>query len=227
MGNQHQKNTYKSRNMNQIPKVIPQNIYPTNPQPIQCQYNNYCACAQYNHIENVNNINVNLFIPAPNPFMTQLSFFPQNFTQPVPNFNPTTSFDSFNSNLLIPQTQNPLDLGFPVNPSKVMSFPNSSLPNFNSYPQYPVYYNNPSQQQQQTNQVPMQYNFNQPQQEAKLVNQIKKETNLSYDIQQNLSQEYYRKDNSQVLKRRAVYNFDEFDINLKKPQLFGLVHSNN
>jgi len=200
------------------------NAHQINPQPPLCQYNNYCNCNQYTHIENVNNINVNLFLPAQNPLMSQVNFYPSNFPQQVPSFNPPMTFEGLNNNFFIPQNiQNSQSQINPINPMDLGVVWKATVPapNQNIIPelnQYPTTCSN--RYQQQPSQYSNQFNKYQYQQDPNLYNipTLRKDQISNFEKPYFQVQEQLMRGNSQTLKRRPTNNIEEFEMMQKKHQ---------
>lgn len=204
--------------------------YPVPIAPPQCQYNNYCNCTQVNHIENVNNINVNLFLPAPNPMFPQIPQIPQgnllnsSFTQQVQSFNNSRTLEGFNNNLFVPP--NPMELGIMWNPGMIPLSNNNMMSNYTYNPYFSGF-------QQQNNPYLNQTNMQHYNQDPPVYNQPK--PNKAYDQYPTLEkptfsmQDLCRMENQQLLLKRRISNdIDEFEpVDFKKRHYIDLVQLNN
>lgn len=192
------------------------------------QFNNYCNCTQVNHIDNVNNINVNVFFPTTNPIVPQNNLYNLNFNQQVPCFTTTRGYEEVNTNKVYVQ---PNQQGMMVNNQVTYSnYPNQvsnnmGNQNFGSYayfggfqpmPNYSNYYVNPNpvyQQQNNSNFYPTQnFTMNQYQPVDPYATMQDYVQDYRVDIQPSLN-----------VKRKANSTLEEFEaIEAKKRQLVGI-----
>jgi len=213
-------------NNNPINPIINNTSYPVPIAPPQCQYNNYCNCTQVNHIENVNNINVNLFLPAPNSILPQIpqgNLFNSSFTQQVQSFNNSRGLDGFNNNLFVPP--NPMELGIMWNNSMIPLSNNNMMSNFNTYNPYFSGF------QQQNNPYLNQTNMQHYNQDPNVYNQpnLARDQYPTYEKPTFSMQDLCRMENQQLLLKRRISNdIDEFEpVDFKKRHYIDLVQLNN
>lgn len=192
-------------------------------QPCGYQFNNYCNCTQVNHIDNVNNINVNVFFPTTNPIIPQGNLYNLNFGQQVPCYTTTRGYEEVGPNPVYIQ---PNQQGIVVN-NPPYNYPNPasnniSTQNFGSYAYYggfqpmPNYYVNPNPLYQQPNNP----SFYPPQNFAMNQYQPMDPYGGMPDYMQD-----YRNDAQPSLnvKRKANNTLEEFEtIEAKKRQLIGI-----
>ena len=174
------------------------NQFQQNVAPVGYQYNNYQNCSQVNHIDNINNINVNLFFPPNNTMITPGNFYNISFGQQIPYLNPSNGVETLNNNVYIQPKQ--IEQGILFNTNMVPFSNNGMVPNFNPYP----YFNGvqaPNNTYIEQNNIYPAYN-----QGPNMYNQM----NFGNDQVQNLERSYYamqqdlcRRENQQLIKRRT------------------------
>jgi len=227
----------KYRNVNNpIPMQVPVQVpvvnnnalvsntsYPVPIAPPQCQYNNYCNCTQVSHIENVNNINVNLFLPAANPIIPQGNMFNSNFSQQVQSFNNSRGLEGLNTNLFVPP--NPMELGIMWNNNMIPLSNNTMMSNFNTYNPYFSGF------QQQNNPYLNQSSMHQYNQDPNVYNPptLARDQYQSFEKPAFSMQDLCRMENQQLLLKRRISNdIDEFEpMDFKKRHYIDLVQLNN
>ena len=186
---------------------------------------------------------MNLYLPAPNPLMSQVSFYPQSFPQQAPPFNPSMGFEGFNNNFYAPSNTinttnqinpvnpiNPMELGIAWKSAGVASTSNNNIyADFNSYSSYYNPYLQQNVQYQHTT------HKSQYQEDPNIISKqsFRKEQIQSFErpyFQPQQTQDHLKRGNTQTLKRRATNTIEEFEImNLKKhqQQYFGFVLPHN
>lgn len=189
-------------------------------QPCGYQFNNYCNCTQVNHIDNVNNINVNVFFPTSNPIVPQGNLSYLNFGQQVPCYTTTRGYEEVGPNKVYVQ---PNQQGVVVNNPNTYNYQNTvsnnmTTQNFGSYAYYggfqpmPNYYVNPNPLYQQPNNSSYYPTQNYPMNQYQPMDPYGGMPDYRNDVQPSLN-----------MKRKANNPLEEFEtIEAKKRQLIGI-----